>query len=148
MKVKLVAVIIVCAVLLVWTVGAALATEAGGVQKKAAAQATPAAPAPAPPKAAPAPGGKAADPAALAERVNALERENLVLREDLGKARLDTRTAMNDMSKRQAEEMARFQQKIDELNAQLAAERDKQSRRSRNTWIALGLLALGVVASN
>ena len=148
MKVKLVAVIIVCAVLLVWTVGAALAAEAGGVQKKAAAQAAPAAPAPAPPKAAPAPGGKAADPAVLAERVNALERENLVLREDLGKARLDTRTAMNDMAKRQAEEMARFQQKIDELNAQLAAEREKQSRRSRNTWIALGLLALGVVASN
>jgi len=91
---------------------------------------------------------KPADTGTLTERVIALEKENLVLREDLGKARLDVRTALSDQQKRQAQEMARMQQKIDELNAQLAAERDKQSERSRNLWIAVGLLALGVIAAN
>ena len=148
MRSRLAVALVLLCVPLVWC-SAAMAAEAGDVQKKAATQAAPAPPAPqASPKPAPAPVGKATDPAVLGERVNALERENLVLREDLGKARLDTRTAMNDMAKRQAEEMARFQQKIDALNAELAAERDKQSRRNRNTWIALGLLALGVVAAN
>ena len=91
---------------------------------------------------------KPADTGTLTERVIALEKENLVLREDLGKARLDVRTALSDQQKRQAEEMARMQQKVDELNAQLAAEREKQSERSRNLWIAVGLLALGVIAAD
>lgn len=91
---------------------------------------------------------KPADTGTLTERVIALEKENLVLREDLGKARLDLRTAVSDQEKRHAEEMARMQQKIGELNAQLAADRERESRRSRNLWIAIGLLALGVVAAN
>jgi hypothetical protein len=91
---------------------------------------------------------KPADAQALGERVIALEKENLVLREDLGKARLDLRTALSDQEKRHAAEMARMQQKIDELNAQLAADRERESRRSRNLWIAVGLLALGVLAAN
>jgi hypothetical protein len=91
---------------------------------------------------------KPADAGALTERVIALEKENLVLREDLGKARLDLRTGLSDQGKRHAEEMARMQQKIDELKAQLAADRERESRRSRNVWIAIGLLALGVVAAN
>ena len=147
MRSRLTVALVLLCTLLVWC-SAAMAAEAGDVQKKAATQAAPAPLAPQAAPAPPAPAGKATDPAVLGERVNALEKENLVLREDLGKARLDTRTAMNDMAKRQAEEMARFQQKIDALNAELAAERDKQSRRNRNTWIALGLLALGVVAAN
>lgn len=147
MRSRLTVALVLLCILLVWC-SAAMAAEAGDVQKKAATQAAPAPLAPQAAPAPPAPAGKATDPAVLGERVNALEKENLVLREDLGKARLDTRTAMNDMAKRQAEEMARFQQKIDALNAELAAERDKQSRRNRNTWIALGLLALGVVAAN
>jgi len=91
---------------------------------------------------------KPADTGTLTERVIALEKENLVLREDLGKARLDLRTALSDQQKRHAEEMARMQQKLDELNAQLAAERGRQSQRNRNFWIAIGLLALGVMAAN
>ena len=114
----------------------AVAAEVGATQKKAAVQI------------APAPQPRSVDTAALDERVIALERENLVLREDLGKARLDLRTGLADQTKRRAEEMARMQQKIDELNAQVAADREKQSRRSRNTWIAIGLLAVGVVAAN
>jgi hypothetical protein len=117
---------------------AALAADAGDAQRRAAAQAAPAA----------SPAPKPADPAALAERVVALEKENVVLREDLGKARLDVRTALNELNKQHAEEMARLQQRIDELNAQLAADREKESQRARNTWIALGLLALGMVAAN
>jgi hypothetical protein len=98
--------------------------------------------------AAPASQPKPAEAGAMSERVIALEKENLVLREDLGKARLDLRTALSDQEKRHAEEMARMQQKIDELKAQLAADRERESRRSRNVWIAIGLLALGVVAAN
>ncbi len=92
----------------------------------------------------PAPQTKAPDATTLNERVIALEKENLVLREDLGKARLDVRTAVN----KQSEEMARMQKKIDDLNAQLAIERDKQSKRSKNMWIAIGIVALGVIAAN
>jgi hypothetical protein len=84
----------------------------------------------------------------MGERVVALERENLVLREDLGKARLDSRTAMNEIEKRRAEDAARFQQKIDALNADLAAEREKQARRTRNLWLAIGVVAIGVIAAN
>ncbi len=119
----------------------AVAGEPGAAQKKAAAQAAPAPtigskPAPAP-----------ADPAALAERVVALERENLVLREDLGKARLDARTKLAELEKRQAEDAAAFQQKIDALNADLQAERAKQARRNRNLWLAIGVVAVGLIAA-
>lgn len=125
----------------VFACAAAVAGEPGDVQKKAAAQGAPAPTAA--PKATPVP----ADPAALAERVVALERENLVLREDLGKARLDARTKLNELEKRQAEDAARFQEKIDALNADLQAERAKQARRNRNLWIAIGVVAVGVIAA-
>ena len=91
---------------------------------------------------------KAPDVSALDERVVALERENLVLREDLGKARLDARTALSELEKRRAEDAARFQQKIDALNAELAAEREKQARRNQNLWLAIGIVAIGVIAAN
>lgn len=117
--------------------GQAFAAEPGQVQKAAAAQACPV------------PAAQAApDASALGERVVALERENLVLREDLGKARLDSRTAMNELEKRRAEDAARFQQKIDALNADLAAEREKQARRNHNLWLAIGVVAIGVIAAN
>lgn len=111
----------------------------GAPQKKAAAQAAPATSAPAP---------KTPDTAILDERVTALEKEGIVLREDLGKARLDTRTGLNDLAKRHADDMGRMQQKIDALNAQMETEREQQARRNRNLWIAIGVLALGVIASN
>jgi hypothetical protein len=122
----------------VFACAAAVAGQPGEAQKKAAAQAAPAPTAKAP---APAP----ADPEALAERVVALERENLVLREDLGKARLDARTRSSELEKQQAEDAAAFQEKIDALNAELEAERSKQARRNRNVWIAIGVVAVGLL---
>lgn len=87
-------------------------------------------------------------PSELPERVEALEKENVVLREDLGKARLDARTQLEEAAERRAEMETRLQQRIDELNAQLAAERERQARRNKNLWLAVGILALGVIASN
>ncbi len=84
----------------------------------------------------------------LAERVGALERQNLVLREDLGKARLDTRTRLEAAEQRHNDQVAQLQKRIDELNAQLASERDRQSRKSRNLWLAVGVLAIGIIATN
>ena len=84
----------------------------------------------------------------LAERVTALEKENLVLREDLGRAQLELRLQLEEAAKRQAEATARLQQKIDQLDSQLAAERAQQARRQRNLWLAVGVLALGLLASN
>ena len=130
------AIVVTCILVFFLVAGQVFAAEPGQVQKAAAALACPA-PAPAAP-----------DVSAMGERVVALERENLVLREDLGKARLDTRTAMNELEKRRAEDAARFQQKIDALNADLAAEREKQARRTRNLWLAIGVVAIGVIAAN
>jgi hypothetical protein len=112
------------------------------VQKKAAAQAAPSQTPDAPPadKATP-------DAAALAERVQALEKENIVLREDLGKARLDARTRVGELEDREAEARARMQEKIDALRAELEAEREKQAKRNRNFWIAAGVLAIGIIAA-
>jgi len=130
------AIVVTCILVFFFVAGQAFAAEPGQVQKAAAALACPA-PAPASP-----------DVSAMGERIVALERENLVLREDLGKARLDSRTAMNELEKRRAEDAARFQQKIDALNADLAAEREKQARRTRNLWLAIGVVAIGVIAAN
>ena len=130
------AIVVTCILVFFLVAGQVFAAEPGQVQKAAAALACPA-PAPAAP-----------DVSAMGERVVALERENLVLREDLGKARLDARTAMNELEKRRAEDAARFQQKIDALNADLAAEREKQARRTRNLWLAIGVVAIGVIAAN
>ena len=75
-----------------------------------------------------------------AARWTLLEKQNLVLSEDLGKAQLQNR---------QLEEAARAQAAaIAQLNQQLAAEqkkaqeeRDKQAKRNQYTWIAVGLVA-------
>ena len=114
----------------------------GEAQKKAAAQAAPAEPAP------PVVPERFIEPAELGERIDALEKQNLVLREDLGKALLDARTRLLDAEKRQAETAARLQQRIDDLNAQLAVERERQARRSRNLWLAVGVLAIGIIAAD
>ena len=117
----------------------------GEVQKKVAEQAggpqEPAAPDQAAPE-------RPATPAEMAERIEALEKKNLVLSEDLGKARLDARTRLAEAEKRRAEDMARFKKKIEELNAQLAAERQRQSRKNKDLWLAVGILALGIIATN
>jgi hypothetical protein len=91
---------------------------------------------------------KAADATTITERVLALEKENLVLREDLGRARLDLKTSLNEQAKRHADEMARMQLKVDELNSQLTADREKQSERNRTLWIAIGVLTIGMLAAN
>ena len=111
----------------------------GGAQKRIAARVVaPQPPSQAEPQVAP----------ELAERVGALERQNLVLREDLGKARLDTRTRLEAAEQRHNDQAAQLQKRIDELNAQLASERDRQSRKSRNLWLAVGVLAIGIIATN
>ena len=109
---------------------------AGGVLAAVAAQASP--------KESPAVGGSATP----AERITTLEKENVILREDLGKARLDTRTQIDTLSKRQAEAMARLQKQLDEANAKLEAERQRNAKRNRNLWYAVGALALGIALSN
>jgi hypothetical protein len=123
-------------------VGPAQADEPGDAQKKAAAQAAPSRPLHAPP-----PGKTTPDTAALGERVEALEKENIVLREDLGKARLDARTRLSELEQRDAEARARMQEKIDALRAELESERRKQAKRNRNLWIAAGVLAIGIIAA-
>jgi hypothetical protein len=120
----------------------ARADEPGAVQTKVAAQAAPSRPLQAPP-----PGKTTPDVAAMSERVEALEKENIVLREDLGKARLDARTQLGELEKREAEARARMQEKIDALHADLEAERKKQAKRNRNLWIAAGVLAIGIIAA-
>jgi septal ring factor EnvC (AmiA/AmiB activator) len=109
---------------------------AGGALAKAAAQAAP--------KETPSTGGSAT----VGERITALEKENVVLREDLGKARLDTRTQLDAAAKRQAEAVAKLQKKLDEANANLEAERQKNAKRNRNLWYAVGALALGIALRN
>lgn len=90
----------------------------------------------------------ATDAAAVAERVDALQKENVVLREDLGKARLDAKTQLEAAAKRQAEALARLQKELDETQAQMQADRDKQARRNRNLWYAVGALAVGILLTN
>jgi hypothetical protein len=114
-----------------------VAAQAGGEERTA----------PGSPRVAAAP-ERAKSPAELSERVEALEKENVVLREDLGKARLDVRTSLAEAEARRAREAAEFQQRIDDLNAQLAAERERQARKNKNLWLAVGILALGIIASN
>ncbi|GEM_PF-1872936 len=111
----------------------------GGAQKRIAARVV-----------APQPPSQAEPQAAseVAERVGALEKQNLVLREDLGKARLDTRTRLEAAEQRHNDQAAQLQKRIDDLNAQLAGERQRQSRRNKNLWLAVGVLALGIIATN
>ena len=91
------------------------------------------------------PAAGSSDAAALADRVDALQKENLVLREDLGKARLDARTQLEAAAKRHADAIARLQKQLDEANARSEEERQKQAQRNRYLWYAIGGLALGIV---
>ena len=118
-------------VVLMMLVGSALAQAAE--QGQAAPQPKP--------KAAP-----AADSAALTERVNALEKQNVVLGEDLGKARLDTRTKLEEAAKKQAEAIAALNQRLAEEKAKADAERERQGKKNRQLWIAVGVLAIGLIA--
>jgi len=98
-----------------------------------------------PAKAAPA---SAPSSAPLPERVTALEKQSLVLTEDIGKARLETRTRLEELAKRQAEQIERLNRALAEQRAQAEAEQEKQRVRNQRLWIAVGVLALGVIASN
>jgi len=113
------------------------APSAVGVLTEVAAQASPS------PKEAPAVSGAPT----TGERITTLEKENVILREDLGKTRLDTRTQIETVNKRHAEAVARLQKQLDEANAKMEAERQKNSKRSRNLWYAVGALAVGIVAT-
>jgi len=99
-----------------------------------------AAPAPAP--------AKPADQTALSERVGALEKENVVLREDMGKARLDVKSDLETLAKRQAEAIARLNQQLAETQAKLEAEQARRERQNRNLWIAIGAVAVGWLVSD
>jgi len=94
------------------------------------------------------PAAKATDPTVLDERITALERENVVLREDLGKSRLDSRAGLKELSDQHEADMARFQQKVDDLNAQFEEERERAQRRERNLWLAVGVLAVAIIATS
>jgi hypothetical protein len=121
---------------------AASADDPGLRQKQATAQARPIL------IAASTSSAKATDPTVLDERVTALEKENVVLREDLGKARLDVRAALHELTDEHETDMARFQQKVDDLNAQFAEERESARRRERNLWLAVGVLAVAIIATS
>ena len=89
---------------------------------------------------------KPADAKELTERVQALEKENLVLREDLGKARIDAKSDLAASAKRQAEIIDKINAELADTQAKMAAERAAQSKRNRNLWIGLGIIAIGVMA--
>jgi len=93
--------------------------------------------------------------ATLDERVTELEKTTVILREDLGKARLDARTELDAAAARQADSDAKLQKQIDQLNAKvadlnarLAAERKARARQNRNLWIAIGILAVGIAVKD
>ncbi len=114
-----------------------------------AAAETPVAPAPAAqPSADTAAADKPAQEEAIPERVNALEKENVILREDLGKARLEVKSDLEELARRQAEAIARLNKQLAELQAKQDAEREAQARRNRKLWIAVGVVALGVLLSD
>ena len=91
---------------------------------------------------------EAADTAALSERLGSLEKENLVLREDLGKARLDARAQLEAAAKRQAEAIARLSKELADTQAKLEAEQAARARQNRTLWMAVGIVAIGVLLSN
>ena len=130
-------------VALIVLVRAAGAQQAGQPQTAPPAKAAAQAQAQTSPTPAPAPSS-----AAVPDRLTALEKQNLVLTEDLGKARLETRTRLEEVSRRQAEEIEKLNQELAKSRAQAEADRKKQQERNRNLWIAVGVLALGVIGSN
>jgi len=105
----------------------------------------------APASAKPAVGKESSSPAAPApvpERVTALEKETVVLREDLGKARLDARSDLETVAKRQAEAIERLRKELADTQAKLEAERAAQARRNRKLWLAIGVVALGALVAD
>jgi len=81
------------------------------------------------------------DNKALTEKVTALEKENLILREDLGKARLDARASLEAAT-------AKLEAELADTNAKLEEERKSQAKKTRTLWLAIGVLAIGIAASN
>jgi hypothetical protein len=86
------------------------------------------------------------DAASLADRVSALEKQGVVLSEDVGKTRLEQRMQLDALAKRQAEAIAKLNQQMAEQQAQAEKERKKQETRNKYLWIAVGVLAVGVIA--
>jgi len=89
-----------------------------------------------------------ADLQSVAGRVEALEKENVVLREDLGKARLSARTELNSAEKRFADAIAKVKRDLRAAEEKMEAERKAQAKRNRNFWIAIGALAIAAAASD
>lgn len=87
------------------------------------------------------------DVKSLQERVRALENENQVLREDLGKARLDARADLEAAAKRQADLIAKTNQQLTDMQAKMEADKKAQARRNRNLWIGIALVGIGALAS-
>jgi peptidoglycan hydrolase CwlO-like protein len=130
----------VAVALAVLTVSASAAPESTVSQPegKMVAQATP--------KAAPRKAETPADAEALESRVRALENQSTVLSEDVGKTRLEQRTQLEDLAKRQADAIAKLNQQLADTNAQLQQQREKEAKRTRQLWLAVGVLVLGVIA--
>ena len=118
------------------------AQAAGGEAASPPATALAVAPAPAPP-----PQPKA-DLQSVAGRVDVLEKENVVLREDLGKTRLSARTELDSAEKRFADAIAKVKRDLREAEEKMEAERKAQAKRNRNFWIAIGALAIALAASD
>jgi len=74
-------------------------------------------------------------------------KQNLVLSEDLGKTQLKARQ-LEDVAKQQAEAIAKLNQQVAEQQAQMQAEKEKQAKKNKQMWIAVGVLFLGIIASN
>lgn len=87
-----------------------------------------------------------ADNAAVSDRVSALEKQGTVLSEDVGKARLEQRMQLDALAKRQAEAIAKLNQQMAAQQAAAEKERKKQETRNKYLWIAIGVLAVGVIA--
>jgi hypothetical protein len=120
--------------------GAEPATSEGTVEQPKDKMVAQAAPKTTPRKAEP------TEATSLADRVTALEKQGVVLSEDVGKTRLDQRMQLDALAKRQAEAIAKLNQQMAEQQAQAERERQKQATRNKYLWIAIGVLAVGVIA--
>jgi hypothetical protein len=127
--VKVVTVVALIAVLMLTLVPSAFAEEAKPAPAPVAQ--APAKPAPAPTAAGP----------SVGQRVDALEKQNLVLSEDLGKSQLKARELEN-LAKMQAEAIAKLNQQLAAEQQRAEAERQKQAKRNQYMWIAVGLVAI------
>jgi len=91
------------------------------------------------PEAAPAPTASS-----VPQRVEALEKQNLVLSEDLGKAQLKARD-LEEVTKQQAAAIAKLNQQLAEEQKKAESERQKQAMRNRYMWFAVGLVAIATI---